>query len=340
MLPIVIRYVGNVVLFLLALLLMVFFFIGQEIVDINAFLSSRWNSVFVVFLSIFLEALPFLLIGVLASAFIQLFVSEEMVQRCIPKHSIKALFFAIIAALVTPVCECAIIPVVRRLIQKGVPLHAGVVLLVAAPILNFIVFASTYYAFPNHPALFYGRILLCVITALLVGLFTLIFFNGKVEHVIHNYGELSHSMEGSKTSFSERWREFIQHFSQDFFSVVKYFIIGALIASCLQVFFNRSLLTELGEQSIVGTAAMMGFSYLLSLCSEADAFVAATFVNSFRPEAMLGFLVFGPMLDLKNTFVLFACFKPRFVLMFIIVVTCIVFSLSLLAGVIIEMGGL
>ncbi|MBS7712852.1 permease, partial [Vibrio cholerae] len=90
-----------------------------------------------------LEALPFLLLGAIASSIINNYISEEYIARIMPKNPIAAIGAALIAAVITPVCECAIIPVVRRLIQKGIPVHIGVVLLMGAPILNFIVFGST-----------------------------------------------------------------------------------------------------------------------------------------------------------------------------------------------------
>jgi uncharacterized membrane protein YraQ (UPF0718 family) len=93
-----------------------------------------------IFLSIILEATPFILIGVFFSAFIQSFVSEQMIQRVLPKHAIVAMFPAACLGLIFPICECAIIPIVRRLIKKGLPQHIGMVFMLTVPILNPIVF--------------------------------------------------------------------------------------------------------------------------------------------------------------------------------------------------------
>ncbi|TWE03874.1 uncharacterized membrane protein YraQ (UPF0718 family) [Peribacillus frigoritolerans] len=331
------RYAGNLLLLILLFLLLAFFFLGDVFVPKAIDFSDypMLHSVLVVFLGLFLESIPFLFLGAIASSFIQLFISEEIIQRMIPKRPLTAIFAAIAAALIIPVCECAIIPVVRRLIQKGVPVHAGVVLLVTAPILNVIVFGSTYYAFQNNPSILYGRIILCVLTAIIAGLFIHIFSTKDV--VKEDKLEL---VQGHvHDSQSSKWTSFIDHTSQEFFMVGRYFIIGALFASVFQVFMDRSVMADIGQASIKGTALMMGIAFVLSLCSSADAFVAASFSHSFLPGSILGFLVFGPMLDLKNVLIMMSCFKRSFVVTYVLLIFAVVFSLCLIAGGLISKGG-
>ncbi|MFS0669634.1 permease [Peribacillus frigoritolerans] len=331
------RYAGNLLLLILLFLLLAFFFLGDVFVPKAIDFSDypMLHSVLVVFLGLFLESIPFLFLGAIASSFIQLFISEEIIQRMIPKRPLTAIFAAIAAALIIPVCECAIIPVVRRLIQKGVPVHAGVVLLVTAPILNVIVFGSTYYAFQNNPSILYGRIILCVLTAIIAGLFIHIFSTKDV--VKEDKLEL---VQGHvHDSHSSKWTSFIDHTSQEFFMVGRYFIIGALFASVFQVFMDRSVMADIGQAPIKGTALMMGIAFVLSLCSSADAFVAASFSHSFLPGSILGFLVFGPMLDLKNVLIMMSCFKRSFVVTYVLLIFAVVFSLCLIAGGLISKGG-
>ncbi|MFS0887734.1 permease [Peribacillus frigoritolerans] len=331
------RYAGNLLLLILLFLLLAFFFLGDIFVPKAIDFSDypMLHSVLVVFLGLFLESIPFLFLGAIASSFIQLFISEEIIQRMIPKRPLTAIFAAIAAALIIPVCECAIIPVVRRLIQKGVPVHAGVVLLVTAPILNVIVFGSTYYAFQNNPSILYGRIILCVLTAIIAGLFIHIFSTKDV--VKEDKLEL---VQGHvHDSQSSKWTSFIDHTSQEFFMVGRYFIIGALFASVFQVFMDRSVMADIGQAPIKGTALMMGIAFVLSLCSSADAFVAASFSHSFLPGSILGFLVFGPMLDLKNVLIMMSCFKRSFVVTYVLLIFAVVFSLCLIAGGLISKGG-
>lgn len=332
--------VKDVFMYLLFLSILYLFFFGNEqlIEGSGISIQAEWRAVFIVFLGILFEALPFLILGVIAASLIQLFISEEWIQKVIPKKPIAGMVVGLLASIVTPVCECAIIPVVRRLIQKGVPVHAGAVLLMGAPILNFVVFGSTYYAFQHQLEIFYGRFILCIITAFIAGAIIYIYFS-KANVLKISKEDLLVKFDVNKNKGNSKLKGVLHHTSHEFFAVGKYFIIGAFIASIAQVYVHRSALSEVAGDPITGTAMMMGFAYLLSLCSEADAFVAASFGKVFLPESLLAFLVYGPMLDIKNTLVMFASFRIRFVLFYIFIVTVVVFSLSLLAGSYIAGGG-
>lgn len=109
------------------------------------------NDFITIFLSIIIEALPFILIGVLASSFIHIFLSEENIQRFLPRRRLIRLSVAALLGVFFPICECGIVPVIRRLVAKGVPLSVGVTFMLAAPIINPVVAASTFMAFPKQP---------------------------------------------------------------------------------------------------------------------------------------------------------------------------------------------
>ncbi len=317
------------------------FFFGNEdmLTSFGVTLSEEWKAVFIVFLSLLLEALPFIILGAIASSVIQLFVGEQTIRRLVPKSPLPAMIVALCIAVITPVCECAIIPVVRRLIQKGVPAHAGTVILVGAPILNVVVFASTYYAFQNQPAIYFGRFILCALTALVTGLIMYMVLS-KSEILKIRKEDLISNVHLSNERGTSKWKAIIHHSSHEFFQVGKYFIIGAFLASLAQVYIERSALAQAVSGPVAETTIMMGLAFLLSICSEADAFVAASFKGTFLPSAILGFLVYGPILDLKNFLVMFSYFKMRFILFYTVVVTIIIFILSIIAGQYISKVGL
>jgi uncharacterized protein len=277
-----------------------------------------------IFLSILFEAIPFILLGVFFSAF----VSEESLQRLLPKNPWLALLPATLLAAVFPVCECAIIPVARRLIKKGMPLHVGVVLIVAAPILNPIVVASTFFAFRTQLTILYARIGLGFLLAMVIGAMIYLFFKNSPQ-LKWNRDELIGDVSGtapSSTRKLNRWKQAMYHAADEFFETGKYLIIGAFLAALFQTFFDRKFLTTIASHQSSSTLVMMGFAYFISLCSEADAFVAATFTSKFTIGSILAFLVYGPMLDLKTTIMLFAYFRTKFVLVFIATVTLTVFT--------------
>lgn len=295
-----------------------------------------------IFLSIVIEAIPFILLGVFISSLIQIYVSEDTIQRFLPKNAIAALFPAAMLGAILPLCECAIVPVVRRLIKKGMPLHVGVVFMVGAPILNPVVAASTYFAFSGQPTniILYSRMGLAFVLSILIGFILYTIFKNRPNQLRNDVtapaaSHSHHHQPPEKTGFFGQVRNTFYHAVDEFFMMGKYLILGAFVAALFQTFLDRSVLEAVGTNMYSSTIVMMAFAYLLSLCSEADAFVASSFGNQFTDMSLTAFLVYGPMLDLKNTFMLFAFFKARFVITFMITVTLIVFTaVMLLFGVI------
>jgi len=281
------------------------------------------------FISIVLEAIPFVLLGVFISSIIQTFLKEETLKKFIPKNPYLALFPAVTIGAIFPVCECAIVPIVRRLIQKGMPLHVGMVILVSAPVLNPIVFLSTFYAFQTDLTIAWARMGLAFLVSLIVGGLIYSYFgnswqlNRRTTLGITNSPDHDHQ-RGNKIA------QTFQHASDEFFDMGKFLILGALVASVVQTYVARETLLEIGSGVLAGPAVMMGLAYILSLCSEADAFVASSFKGLFSSSSILAFLVYGPMTDLKNTILMMAYFKKRFVLAFILIVTIVVYTITIL----------
>ncbi len=314
-------------LLLLAIFIISFLFM-EEIKNDSVFenLPSSIMHVNTVFLSILIEAVPFILLGVFVSALIQTFVSEQHIQRLIPKNPYAGIGAVLFMGIIFPVCECAIIPVVRRLIKKGLPLHLGVVFLLTVPIVNPVVILSTFYAFRTNMTVVYGRIGLALLVAIVIGLIIYwVFRNGdqlksQVQHVGHDH---SHGLSIS------RWKQTVYHASDEFFDTGKFLIFGAFLASMFQVFINRNDLLALGSNEWSSTGLMMGLAFLLSICSEADAFIAASFGSSFTVGSIIAFLVYGPMLDVKNMLMMFAYFKTRFVFVLMGLITLSVFAAAM-----------
>jgi uncharacterized protein len=276
-----------------------------------------------IFISIIIEALPFILLGVLISGIIQIFVSEELMARIIPKNRFLSILFASLIGALFPACECGIVPITRRLIAKGVPLPAAIAFMLTGPVINPIVLFSTFIAFGNswQMALYRGGTAFLV--AIMVGAILSFQFKEpqlKNEHIVHVHYH----------TFKSKLSGMLKHSIEEFFSVGKYLIIGAFIAAGIQTFIKTSLLLDIGQGEVSGNLVMMGLAYVLSLCSEADAFVASSFRSTFPTQAIVAFLVFGPMLDIKNTIMLLGTFKPKFVVFLIIYITLSVLGLTLL----------
>ncbi|MGG4266153.1 permease [Peribacillus simplex] len=278
-----------------------------------------------IFISILIESLPFILLGVLISGIIQMFVSEEMIARVIPKNPILSVLCAIGAGVFFLACECGIVPITRRLIAKGVPLSAAIAFMLSAPILNPIVLLSTYIAFGNSWSMVFYRGGIAFVIVLIIA--CIISFQFKTNQLKQEQIEHTHH---NKHTFKDKVTEMFKHSIEEFFSVGKYLIIGALLAAAIQTFLKTSLLLEIGQGKLSGNVVMMALSYVMSLCSQADAFVASSFRSTFSPSSLVAFLVFGAMFDIKNTIMLLGTFKTKFVLCLMAYIFISVLGLTLL----------
>ncbi|MFF2089211.1 permease [Paenibacillus sp. NPDC058174] len=297
-----------------------------------------------ILLGILLETLPFLLLGVFVSSFMQLFISESLIRKIIPRNPLLGILVACLLGFLFPVCECGLIPIVRRLIAKGMPLYIGVVFILAGPIVNPVVIAATYTAFRTRPELVYSRLGLALLAGITIGMIIYKFVrynplkndsatpidqdghgHGSHHHNHHHHGH-QHQHGGGK------FLAMMDHAGSEFFDMGKYVMVGSILTAAIQTFLPRASLASIGQGEWSSHLFMMGFAYLLSLCSTSDAFVASSFVTTFSSASLLTFLVFGPMLDFKSTLMLLSVFKSRFVLLLTILIAISVLAGSVIIG--------
>lgn len=278
-----------------------------------------------IFLSILIEAIPFVLIGVLIAGFIQIFINEEHIRAWIPKNKVSAVFMSCVVGALFPACECGIVPIVRRLIGKGVPLYAGIGFLLTGPLINPIVILSTYMAFGNDIEMALLRMGVGFVAALLIALIVSFLYSSNQLKRKNEFGS-SIGKNNKKQPITTRLYDMMKHSIDEFFDMSKYLIIGALVAALLQTYISAQSLLIFGDGLVQSTIVMMGLAYFLSLCSEADAFIGASFKNLFPSTSILAFLIYGPMIDLKNTIMLLGVFKMKFVLVLFILISTIVFG--------------
>ncbi|MGL5353322.1 MAG: permease [Clostridium sp.] len=282
------------------------------------------------FLSIIVEALPFILIGSIISAIIQLFIKEETIERFLPKNKLLSLVLASFMGLFFPLCECAIVPISRSLIKKGVPIGTATTFMLAVPIINPIVLLSTYYAFSNNLTIVFlrafGGISIAVIIGLIIDVLTK---NTKVlkgENLYIAFCDCGCENFYTRPSFLSNIKNLIEHTSKEFLDISRYFIIGSVLASIVSVSMNSLNIDFSNILPSFGIVVMMLLTFLLSLCSEADAFIAQGFLSSFGTSGVVAFLLLGPMLDLKNVILLLGAFKKRYVL-YLSILTCTIIGL-------------
>lgn len=284
----------------------------------------------IIFLSIVIEALPFMLLGVFVSSILHNFVSEEWIKRVFPRGRYAGIMLACFMGLVFPVCECGIVPVARRLVLKGVPLHCAVTFMLAAPVINPVVALSTLVAFNFNPQVLWFRMGLAFAVAFLVGvLISYLVRGGQLNpygaHVHdHHCGCGCDHDHGHSFTLTGKIVDTIRIACDEFFEMGKYLLMGAFLAASFQVFAGLNQIAGLGREPLLSVAGMMFFAFAISVCSTADAFIAASFAGSFTFGSLVAFLVYGPMIDLKNVMMLLGSFKPRFVAFLVAAVTLVV----------------
>ena len=289
---------------------------------------SEWSTSFV---EIILEGLPFILIGAVASAIIQLFTTEDMIKKVIPKNKFIAIIIASLAGLFMPICECAIIPITKSLIRKRVPIGIAIIFMLSVPIVNPIVILSTFYAF-NDLKIVIIRLIGGIVTAILVGLIVESISKNKNILISRNtYGDLCDCgcMATDYFKKKSKLRLCIEHANKEFINIFKYYIFGAFLSSGFITIISKDMLNELGSRKILSIIIMMALAFLLSLCSEADAFIAKGFLEHFNIPAISAFLILGPMMDLKNAIIVGSYFKKSFTFKLIVTILIVVIAMTL-----------
>jgi uncharacterized membrane protein YraQ (UPF0718 family) len=339
--------------------------------------SETLRTLSVTFVSIVLEALPFVMLGSLIGGLIEVFVSRERLSSLLPRNRTLAIMAAGLLGIVFPVCECAIIPVTRRLVRKGVPFSVAVAYLIAGPIVNPLVAASTYVAYAGDWLVTFARLGCGFGIAVFIATVIDEWFAGQKalrpgaidavsEHACgpgcdHDHGSLQ---EGAAHSTPLPIREgpgeratanhpaphppavppqrgtggrntttaithALEHAADDFLQVSQFLIIGAFAAAMSQSLISRQAFVNLAETPAITILLMMAMAVLLNLCSEADAFVAASFRNTLPLSAQMAFLVLGPMLDLKLIAMYLSFVRKRALLVMILLMCVLVFAMML-----------
>ena len=290
-----------------------------------------------VFLGIFIEAAPFLLLGTFASGFVEVFISRDDMAKIIPVGILPATIMGGLLGFAFPVCECGVVPLTRRLFRKGFPVSAGIAFLLAAPTINPIAMASTYAAYGFSTTLIL-RFALGLAIPVFIGL---VFALGASPAQIllprsyaqntpvmmgasKDFSDLEHldaiklpkkskPMEAPKQNLRQQLTQATQIASNEFFEMARYLILGSILAALMQTFITQDDILSLGSNPVTSVIFMQVLAFVLSVCSTVDAFISLSFVNTFSTGSILGFLVFGPMADIKSTLMFLNVFKRNVV---------------------------
>ncbi|MFT5110288.1 MAG: uncharacterized membrane protein YraQ (UPF0718 family) [Pseudoalteromonas tetraodonis] len=325
---------------------------------------SQTGDFFIAFLGIFLEGAPYIFIGTLISGIIDAYLPPGMLDRLLPKNRAGAIFLSGFLGLIFPVCECAIVPVIRRLVQKGLPVSCAITYMLSAPIINPIVIYSTYSAFNGTGVvggwyMTFSRLGIAYIVAVLVGFVVQRFSMKSIlsDRVLEGIDEKHHDHSENETVETVETVEKVEQSKadehkahdhapkkkggsklvhamrtaqRDLLDTGMYFTIGVLITALYRSQIKRDAIDHLAQNDFVGVPMMMVLAFILSLCSTSDAFIAAQMV--FSAAARQAFLVFGPMMDVKLVFMYAVVFRKKFVVLMVIGLFFLIAALCMMWG--------
>ncbi|WP_068815695.1 permease [Phormidesmis priestleyi] len=308
---------------------------------------TQLNSAFTLFLSLLVEAIPFLLLGVLFSGLLQFFVDERRLLAILPKNPLLGAFTGSCIGFLFPVCECGNVPVARRLLMQGAPVSVAIGFLLAAPTINPIVFWATWTAFRDQPEIVFLRVGFSLAIATIIGFIFSVqtdlrpllqpgvasaitmrsqsadstpsllqsgtyFLGQSAKPLITDPSELQAAMMATVSKpMSFRLRLLLENTVQEMRELGAVLILGSAIAALVQVFVPRDLILSLGQSPITSILAMILLAGVVSICSTVDSFFALSFASTFTSGSLVAFLVFGPMIDLKGVGLMLSVFKPR-----------------------------
>ena len=289
--------------------------------------AFSWQNFWFSFLALVFEGVPFILLGSLISGIIGSFVPARVITSLLPKRRFPAILASGLLGVIFPVCDCGIVPVVRRILKKGVPLSCGITYMLASPIVNPLVIFSTIIAFQGQAPLLNAGLrigfgyFIAVMIGLIVGslqsesiLRKGLITAGRPSRTAFRIAPLYDSgSEKMEAGFVRKASAAVRMATDDFLGTGLYFMVGAAIAATFNTAVNQRVILPLASDSVLSIISMMTLSGVLTLCSTSDAFIAATFVT-FPSAARMAFMIFGPMFDLKLIFLYSALFKKRFVI--------------------------
>jgi uncharacterized membrane protein YraQ (UPF0718 family) len=336
---------------------------------------NQLNNALTLFFSLLVEAIPFLLIGVLFSSALLLFVDERKLIAAVPKHPLLAAFAGSLIGFLFPVCECGNVPVARRLIVQGAPAAMAIGFLLAAPVVNPVVFWATWIAFRDQPEMVFLRVGFSLLIATIIGwvfstqadlrplmqpavarampvpkrrptqaktptketasplLQSGTFFIGQSDQPLQVDGMGQAALAANPTlsrPIPERLRLMLDNVIQELRELGGILVIGSAIAALVQVSVPRELILSLGQGPVSSILAMMILAAVVSICSTVDSFFALSFASTFTTGSLLAFLVFGPMIDLKNFALLLTVFRGRAIIYLFVLAGQLTFLLTLL----------
>ncbi|HUB94185.1 MAG TPA: permease [Verrucomicrobiae bacterium] len=307
-------------LLILALLLVRFFSAST----IHVGLPNRLQDLITLSASVILESFPFVVLGIVLSIVVQIWLPQAVIQSWLPKNGFLRRLCISFTGVLLPVCECGNLPVARSLVAQGFTAAESITFLLAAPILNPVTLVTTHQAFPGDTRLLIARALGALIIANVIGW---LFSKEKHETRVLNAAFITSCKVKDEHNHAKWWRS-IELFRAEMGNIMPALFIGSVVAGCIQVIVPREVLLGLGANPVISILAMVVLAFIVSICSNVDAFFALAFSTTFSTGAVVAFLVFGPMIDVK----MLALMRTTYTKRTLVQITVLVLLLTIILG--------
>jgi hypothetical protein len=257
-------------------------------------------------ISIVVEALPFVVLGIMISVVVQVWLPEGWLLRRLPKRRWARQVTISLLGVFVPVCECGNVPLARGLLAQGLSVSESLVFLLSAPVLNPVTIITTQQAFANDLAVLAGRMAGGFVIANVVGW---VFMRRRRDELLQP--DFIKTCQISRHIHERRWVRSLELFRHEASHMLPALLFGAAAAALVQVAVPREILLTLGSNPAWSIAAMLVLAFVISICSNVDAFFALAFKDTFTAGSLVSFLVFGPMIDIKLLSLMRTTYQPK-----------------------------
>ncbi|WP_241488102.1 permease [Leucobacter japonicus] len=276
-------------------------------------------------LSVFIESLPFVFLGILLSTAVQVWVPQRLIDRLLPRRPALRRAVLSVTGILLPVCECGNVPLARGLMLRGFSVPEAVTFLLAAPVLNPVTIITTYQAFGWSDGILAARIIGGFVIANLAGWLLSRSSNPATALTREFRAHCEHADEHQSGS---RWQRSLLGIAEETSALMPALIIGSAIAGAIQVGAPRDLLVTLGAHPLWSVLALMLLAFVIAICSSVDAFFILSLSATFLPGSIVAFLLFGAMMDVK----MLALLRTTFTARTLVLVTALVALCCLVIG--------
>ena len=293
-------------------------------------LPNRVQDLLTLSISVIIESLPFVVLGIVLSILVQVWVPDRWIMRILPRNAFLRLAMISFLGIFLPVCECGNVPLARGLIVKGFTVSESMTFLLAAPIVNPITILTTGQAFGFDSWIFAARLVGGFVIANVIG--WLFSKHPDQDSLLTDRFAAECRLPDPHEHDQTRWQKSVELFTRESGVIMPALFIGSLIAGLVQVAVPRSVLLSLGSNPLWSILAMMALAFVISVCSNVDSFFILPFASTFMPGSIAVFLVFGPIIDIKMLALMRTTFRAKV----LVQLTVIVGLLSALIGLVVN----